>query len=143
MLALVLGAAVAIVGFHSHAHSHGELTVRDARGTTVTIGDWRLGNTPGQVPAVLSAGAMELWLANTDGVAHDLVVARAAEPGSLAVQDGRGAIERIGEVLASSEAFDPGEEATLSFALEPGRYVLFCNQTGHYQRGMYYSFEVQ
>jgi uncharacterized cupredoxin-like copper-binding protein len=117
--------------------------VRDASGTTVTIGDWTLGNAPGKVSGVLSAGTMEFSLANTDGVTHDLVVARADDADSLPIRDGRVAIEQIGEVVASAGAFEPGERGTLSFTLEPGKYVLFCNQSGHYQRGMYYSFEVQ
>jgi uncharacterized cupredoxin-like copper-binding protein len=38
--------------------------------------------------------------------------------------------------LAGIEDMKPGAEAILRLPLKPGRYVLFCNQPGHYKMGM-------
>jgi len=144
VLGLVLAIAVAIVGFHSHTHSHGDLTVRDSSGQTVRVGDWKLGDRPEAVPALLRSGDLEFSLENADLVAHDFFVLQTdTEAGALPVVDGRVDVERPGAVFASVESFQPGQQGGMSFAFPPGRYVLFCNQAGHYQHGMYYSFEVQ
>jgi uncharacterized cupredoxin-like copper-binding protein len=139
-----LTVAVAIVGFHNHTHSHGDLTVRDSTGRVVTIADWKIGDQPTRLTAVLQSGNLAFSLQNTDQVAHDFVVVRTdSEGGALPMKVGRVDVANAGEVVASVESFAPGEQRTMSFRFSPGRYVLFCNQAGHYQRGMYYSFEVQ
>jgi uncharacterized cupredoxin-like copper-binding protein len=144
VLALVLGIAVALVGFHGHPHSHGELTVRDSNGQTVSVGDWKLGDFPNEVPAVLKSGELEFTLANADLVAHDFYVVQTnREADALPAADGRVDVERLGAVYASVRSFQPGERSSMSFKFPPGKYVLYCNQAGHYQHGMYYSFEVQ
>lgn len=143
-LGLVLAIAVAIVGFHSHAHSHGDLVLRDSSGKSVTVAEWKLGDRPSKVPEVLTAGNLEFWLENTDRVAHDFYVLRTQQDaGSLPVKDGTVDLSRLGEVVASVQVFEPGQQGAMSFSMPPGKYVLFCNQAGHYEHGMYYSFEVQ
>ena len=32
---------------------------------------------------------------------------------------------------------EPGKSGTLPLTLQPGHYVLFCNQPGHFAGGMY------
>jgi uncharacterized cupredoxin-like copper-binding protein len=63
--------------------------------------------------------------------------------GALPVVDGKVDLEGLGALYASVQSFQPGERGSMSFDFPPGRYVLYCNQAGHYQHGMYYSFEVQ
>ena len=144
VLATVMAVAVAIVGFHSHTHSHGTLTVRDAGGGAVTVGEWKLGTKPQEVAGSLSAGELTFTLQNTDAVQHDFYVVRSDDdPASLPTADGRVDLTGVGEVVASTQAFEPGLSGTLAFDFEPGEYVLFCNQAGHYEHGMYYRFSVR
>jgi len=37
---------------------------------------------------------------------------------------------------------DPGKSGTLSVSLQPGTYLLLCNQPGHYEAGMWTVFTV-
>ena len=41
-------------------------------------------------------------------------------------------VRRLGEIADLA----PGKTGKLSLILQPGNYVLFCNQPGHYQDGM-------
>ena len=41
-------------------------------------------------------------------------------------------VRRLGEISDLA----PGKSGKLTLDLKPGRYVLFCNQPGHYQDGM-------
>lgn len=42
-------------------------------------------------------------------------------------------VRRFGEIAD----LPPGKSGTLTLNLKPGTYVLFCNQPGHYQGGMF------
>jgi uncharacterized cupredoxin-like copper-binding protein len=44
--------------------------------------------------------------------------------------------------LAGVEDMKPGAHAILRLPLKPGRYVVFCNQPGHYKAGMVARFTV-
>lgn len=44
--------------------------------------------------------------------------------------------------LVGVEDMKPGAEAILRLPLKPGRYVVFCNQPGHYKQGMEARFTV-
>jgi uncharacterized cupredoxin-like copper-binding protein len=44
--------------------------------------------------------------------------------------------------LAGVEDMKPGAEATLRLPLKAGKYVVFCNQPGHYKLGMVAAFTV-
>jgi uncharacterized cupredoxin-like copper-binding protein len=44
--------------------------------------------------------------------------------------------------LAGVEDMKPDAEAILRLPLKPGRYVVFCNQPGHYKMGMVARFTV-
>lgn len=65
-----------------------------------------------------SAGIHEFAVVNDGGSTHDLVV------------------ERDGETVAAAEAIDPGGTATLTVALEPGEYVVYCSIANHRAMGM-------
>lgn len=42
-----------------------------------------------------------------------------------------------------SSDLDPGKSGKLTMDLKPGRYVVFCNQPGHFAAGMHLVFTVQ
>jgi uncharacterized cupredoxin-like copper-binding protein len=76
------------------------------------------------------------------GLAHELVMLKtdlAAD--KLPVADGQvpeSQFKKMGEV----EGIDPGKNRRLILKLVPGRYVLVCNQPGHYSMGMHTSLLV-
>ena len=45
-------------------------------------------------------------------------------------------------VVGEDDRVALGEDATLTLALAPGRYVLLCNLDGHYLGGMHRAIEV-
>lgn len=49
-----------------------------------------------------------------------------------------------GDVVGKIEESDlgSGKSATTTLDLSPGKYVLICNVSGHYEDGMYIAFEV-
>ncbi|HVO04816.1 MAG TPA: hypothetical protein VMT54_21660 [Candidatus Cybelea sp.] len=42
-----------------------------------------------------------------------------------------------------SSDLDPGKAGALTLDLTPGRYVVFCNQPGHFAAGMHLAFNVE
>lgn len=98
-------------------------------------------------PSVLSAphGAVTIEAKNAGTIAHELVVVRSdADLGALPLlADGskvdENAIDAVGEIAE----FDAGAEASETFELAAGRYLLICNVTGHYTSGMVVAFTVE
>lgn len=92
----------------------------------------------------VKAGAVTFEVSNAPdtGLAHELVVLKtdlAAD--KLPVKDGKvpeSQFKKMGEV----EGIDPGKNKRLTLKLVPGRYVLICNQPGHYSMGLHTSLLV-
>lgn len=143
-LVLAIGAAVAVVGFHAHSHSHGDLRVIDAEGNVQVVGAWRLGSASGgELPAVAS-GDLRFELSNADGVRHSFTVVRTdLEGANLPVAKGRVDLDEAGELVGTVETVLPGGAEGRTFSLPPGRYVLYCDIAGHYEGGMYYTLQVE
>ncbi len=143
-LVLAIGAAVAVVGWHAHSHSHGDLRVIDSEGNVQVVGAWRLGSAEGgELPAVPS-GDLRFELSNADGVRHSFVVVRTDLEGEeLPISKGRVDLEAAGELVGTVETVLPGGVEGRTFSLPPGRYVLYCDITGHYEGGMYYTLRVE
>jgi uncharacterized cupredoxin-like copper-binding protein len=40
-------------------------------------------------------------------------------------------------VIGEAEDIEPGKTKTLTLNLEPGKYILMCNEAGHYKVGMH------
>ncbi len=143
-LVLAVGLTVAIVGFHAHSHSHGELRVIDAEGNVQVVGAWRLGSAAGGELPVVASGDLRFELSNADGVRHSFVVVRTdLEGDELPVSKGRVDLEGAGELVGSVETVLPGGSEGRTFSLPPGQYVLYCDIAGHYEGGMYYSLVVE
>ena len=91
--------------------------------------------------ASVQPGAVTFTLANTGAERHDMVVLKTDEPfDGLAVDpyftvSEDTAVGKIGRVSS-------GSSSILSLDLEPGRYVLVCNISTHYQAGMRVAFTV-
>ena len=143
-LAIVIVAAIAIVGFHSHGHAHGDIRVVDAAGNVQVLGEWRLGSSQGEPLAAIASGDLRFELSNADAIAHNFVLLRTEQAGSaLPTDEGHVDLEHAGEVVGGVEALAPGAQGSHTFNLQPGNYVLYCNIEGHYQGGMYYQLTVE
>jgi uncharacterized cupredoxin-like copper-binding protein len=92
----------------------------------------------------VSAGTVEFSVTNAGKVTHEVVVlktdlpegqipADAAEPG------------KVSEDASVGETGDmaPGAVKNVTLDLAPGKYVLICNQPGHYAAGMHVAFTVK
>jgi uncharacterized cupredoxin-like copper-binding protein len=96
-------------------------------------------------PKHVAAGAVTLRVANHGPDAHELIVVRTRD-GKLPFRgDGltvdEDAVERA--TLGALEPGEPGGTRELHLHLRPGRYVLFCNMSGHYLGGMRAVLEVR
>jgi plastocyanin len=87
-------------------------------------------------PKALSAKAGKLRVtAKNDGNAeHELILIRTTRAANAVPREGSRASEagNVGEIPEQ----EPGESASHTFTLEPGRYVYICNVPNHYASGM-------
>jgi uncharacterized cupredoxin-like copper-binding protein len=90
-------------------------------------------------PRFLAAGRVDLEISNAGPDTHELIVVRAdgrrlpLRPDDLTVDEDRIKPRTVG----NEDDVRPGTERTLKLVLKPGRYVLFCNMSGHYLGGMH------
>jgi uncharacterized cupredoxin-like copper-binding protein len=90
-------------------------------------------------PRRLAAGKVVLQVKNAGPDTHELLLVRAngrplpLRPDNLTVDEQRLKPRTIGTL----EDVRPGTVRTWDLQLPPGRYVLFCNMSGHYLGGMH------
>jgi uncharacterized cupredoxin-like copper-binding protein len=96
-------------------------------------------------PATVQAGMVVLRVQNKGPVGHELIVVRAPNAhlpmrsGGLTVDE-----ERLQRVEAGAlEPIDAPATRDLELRLTPGRYVLFCNMSGHFIGGMHHVLVVR
>ena len=90
-------------------------------------------------PKSVSAGEVELRVENKGPDAHELLVVRAGRAHLPMRSDGltideEGLAQRTVGVLEPSQ---PGVVRSMRVHLTPGRYVLYCNMSGHFLGGMH------
>ena len=95
-------------------------------------------------PERVGAGDVVLSVENHGPDDHELIVARAGKTHLPFRADGL-TIDEEGAEKSIAGALEPGAPGTrrLRVHLTPGRYVLFCNMSGHYLGGMDRDLEVQ
>ena len=109
-----------------------------AVGVTLTDTGVKLGQT------TVKAGLVTFSVKNTGTIEHELVVvktdvaqdkipANPEEPGKMS-EDGS---------LGESGNLAAGTAKDFTLTLTPGKYVLMCNEAGHYMVGMHIAFEVR
>jgi hypothetical protein len=106
----------------------------DSGAVKVTERDFRI-----TAPKELHAGKVRLSLYNHGPDTHELIVVR-EDAGPLPVRPSGITVDEDGlEAVTAGELEPgpPGSERELTLHLEPGRYVLFCNMSGHYMGGMH------
>jgi uncharacterized cupredoxin-like copper-binding protein len=80
---------------------------------------------------------------NKGSLAHELVVFRTDMTiGDLPIGSDGKVDESAGQVIGEIEVdeLQPGAEASATFQLGSGKYVLLCNLPGHYAQGMRSAF---
>jgi uncharacterized cupredoxin-like copper-binding protein len=106
----------------------------------VTERDFRI-VAPKQVPS----GDVRLSVRNKGPDAHELIIVRAGGSQLPLRRDGVTVDEELLERATAGllEPGSPGGLRELRVHLAPGRYVLFCNMSGHYLGGMHASLVVR
>jgi hypothetical protein len=128
---LALIAAIALVG-----GGCGGASRPPARGPVVRVSERDFSIS---APKRIAAGDVTLRVANVGPDHHELLVARLGSGGLPMRSDGMTVDE---ELLARRDlpGLEPGGRGAvrdLQLHLRPGRYVLFCNMSGHYLGGMH------
>ena len=74
---------------------------------------------------------------------HELLLAKAASPDALPMDDSGARIDED-KVQGLKELGDvhPGKMRSTTLTLKAGKYMLFCNEAGHFKAGMYAAFTV-
>jgi uncharacterized cupredoxin-like copper-binding protein len=105
-----------------------------ARSVKVVERDFRI-----TAPLQVAAGAVRLSIRNQGPDEHELLVVR---EGSRPLPLRRDGLTVDEDAVAKSKAGSvepgaPGSVRPLTVNLRPGRYVLFCNMSGHFMGGMH------
>jgi uncharacterized cupredoxin-like copper-binding protein len=91
-----------------------------------------------------SAGPVTFTIKNDGPSTHELVVLKTDLPADKLPVEKSEVSETADGVTKIDEKEDikSGDTATLSVDLKPGKYVLICNVTSHYDMGMHAAFTV-
>jgi uncharacterized cupredoxin-like copper-binding protein len=92
-----------------------------------------------QAPKAVHPGEITFLVRNQGPDDHELIVARETRGRPPLRSDGLTVDEEaLSKVIAGGlEPGAPGSVRRLRVTLRPGRYVLFCNMSGHYLGGMH------
>ena len=91
------------------------------------------------------AGEVVFDVVNTGEDDHELVIIKSdMDPKALPPSSVKGEVDEgaIGEYIGGFEDIKPGTLAGGSVILGPGRYILLCNLTKHYENGMVSTLQV-
>lgn len=107
----------------------------------VMLDDYRFLHDVIAVPA----GEVTFDMKNVGDEVHELIVIKSdMDTAALPAGAGRGVVDEaaIGEYVGGWEDVQPGAGASGTVTLTPGRYILLCNLTDHYARGMVSTLQV-
>lgn len=107
----------------------------------IMLDDYRFWHDVTAVPA----GEVAFDLKNVGDEVHELIVIKSdMDTAALPAGAGRGEVDEaaIGEYVGGWEDVQPGAAASGTVTLTPGRYILLCNLTDHYARGMVSTLQV-
>lgn len=92
----------------------------------------------------IKTGTITFNVKNDAGqVLHQFIVVKSDTPANQLPLGADGKVDESQlTILGRLDKVDVGQSGTLSVALVPGHYVLFCNVVGHYQLGMHTDFSV-
>jgi uncharacterized cupredoxin-like copper-binding protein len=87
----------------------------------------------------VKAGLVRFVVSNdSKDLVHEMIVVSVADPNTPLPYDRKDdrVIESKIKDLGEAPDLRPGEKKTLSLTLQPGDYILMCNQPDHYKAGM-------
>ena len=92
----------------------------------------------------VNAGAVTFSVKNSGTIEHELVVIK-TDVAADKIQPDPDEAGKMSEAGSLGESGDlaAGEAKEFTLTLTPGKYVLMCNQPGHYMVGMHVAFEVK
>jgi uncharacterized cupredoxin-like copper-binding protein len=94
------------------------------------------------VPTV-KAGTLKIGVRNLASQLHEFVVLKTdLAPDKLPYDPGQAKAIETG-LVGKIESIQPQRSAALTVTLEPGSYVIICNNPGHYQLGMRASLKAE
>ena len=77
-------------------------------------------------------------------VQHEMVILRSdKDPAGLPVSRSRVDEGAVGPKVGEIEGLHTGDSKAATFDLKPGSYILLCNLSNHYTRGMVQQIEVK
>jgi uncharacterized cupredoxin-like copper-binding protein len=106
----------------------------------VSLDEWSI--TPDAT--TLAAGKVSFDVTDTGKGEHEMGLYKTdKDPASLPVSKGKVDETAIGQKIGELEGFKSGDEKSGSFDLKPGTYILICNLTNHYNKGMVSQVQVK
>lgn len=136
---LALSALLAVgtwAGVSTHAAS-----AQEATRMAVTLSEFSIITEVLEVPA----GEVTFDVVNTGEDVHEVVLFKSdLDIAALPPSAVRGEVDEaaIGEYVGGFEDVQPAALASGSLVLGPGRYILLCNLTRHYEQGMVSTLQV-
>jgi uncharacterized cupredoxin-like copper-binding protein len=121
-------AASAVRAAHSRPSAAAKATVK------ATLTEMHITISQTRVPA----GKVTFVVRNVGTVEHELLVIPWPKAGKLSVARFRA---DEGASLGEVSELKPGKTGRVTLELQPGRYLLICNLSGHYQLGMQAAIE--
>jgi uncharacterized cupredoxin-like copper-binding protein len=116
-------------------------SAQDGTHMTLTLNEWAILS---EVPEV-AAGEITFDVMNTGEDVHEVIFIRSdMDITTLPPSRVRGEVdeEAIGEYIGGFEDVQPAAMASGAINLTPGRYILLCNLTNHYAKGMVSTLQV-
>jgi len=138
-ISIVLAAGASLLGA-----ACGKPAATPVPSTEVNVGLADYSITP--VPASVSAGQVTFIAKNTAAQEHEVVIIKTGlAPNALKMKSSVSEVdeEASGQTIGEVDDVEAGETKRGTFQLAAGKYVLFCNLTGHYKQGMTTAFEVK
>ena len=90
-----------------------------------------------------TSGEVSFSIENQGPSTHEFVVIRSdTPPDQLPVESGLISEDGI-DLVGEAEDIAPSTTAELILDLQPGAYVIMCNISGHYEKGMHTGFTVR
>ena len=108
---------------------------------TLTMNEWSILSDVPEVPA----GEITFDVVNVGEDVHEVIVIRSdMDITALPPSRIRGEVDEaaVGEYIGGWEDVAPAASATGTLTLAPGRYILLCNLTNHYAKGMVSTLQV-
>ena len=93
-------------------------------------------------PTSGAAGSLTFSVTNDGSDTHEIEIFRGdVDPSTLPIEGNVASTEGL-TLVDEVEDITPGSSADLTVDVEAGSYVIMCNLPGHFEQGMYSTFDV-